>query len=176
MAAREILTVGTPSLRQRSTELSKAQIRSPMMRRLVKDMIDSLIEAKGIGLAAPQIGEQVRVVLLDVPEINRYTEDGEGMSRTICINPEITVLDEEPAGYWEGCLSVPGMRGFVERPQHIRLDFIDLSAKKRSLEIQGFIATVCQHEVDHLDGVLYIDKVKQPDLLLTDAQYAEQFE
>ena len=79
-------------------------------------------------------------------------------------------------GYWEGCLSVPGKRGYVERPQHIRLDFMDLAAKSRSMEFDGFLSTVCQHEIDHLDGVLYIDRVKDPDLLVSDAEFNEQVE
>ena len=176
MSARPILTVGTPSLRERSVEVNKSQIRSPMMRRLVRDMADSLAAAQGIGLAAPQIGEQLRVVLFDVAEVNRYASEGKGFSRTICINPQITVLEGPVAGYWEGCLSVPSKRGYVERPQHIRLDFLDLSAKPRSMEFEGFLATVCQHEIDHLDGVLYIDHIKDPKLLLSEAEYDEIIE
>lgn len=174
MTVREILKVGTPSLREPSIKLTKSQIRSPMMRRLVKDMTETLAVAKGIGLAAPQIGEQLRVVLLDVPEINRYVSEGQELPRTICINPEITVLDDKSEGYWEGCLSVPGMRGYVERPQHIRMEFDDLSGKQRAIELEGFLATVCQHEIDHLDGVLYIDHVKDPKLLVSDEEFEEQ--
>ncbi len=176
MSIRKILTVGNPRLRERSEEVTKAQIRSQLMRRLVKDMTDTLAEAKGIGLAAPQIGEQLRVVLFDVPANNGYTDEDEGLQRTICINPEITRLEGPVAGYWEGCLSVPGKRGFVERPQCIRLDFLDLAAKERSLEFHGFLSTVCQHEVDHLDGVLYIDHIKSPDLLVSESSTPEQSE
>ena len=176
MTIRRILTVGEPSLRERSTELSKNQIRSPQTRRLVRDMFDTLAEAKGIGLAAPQIGEQVRMVLFDVPEDNGYTDEGEALARTICINPTITPLEGLEAGYWEGCLSVPGKRGYVERPQHIRLDFLDLAARPRSMEFDGFLATVCQHEIDHLDGVLYIDHIKDPDLLLPEDEYLKRVE
>ena len=175
MSVRQILKVGAPSLRERSAELSKSQIRSPMMRRLLRDMTETLADANGIGLAAPQIGEQVRVVLFDVPPENRYTDKGPGLARTVCINPEITPLEGDEAGYWEGCLSVPGKRGYVKRPQHIRLDFLDLSAKPRSMEFEGFLATVCQHEIDHLDGVLYIDHIENPELLLTEEQFDEKF-
>ncbi len=176
MSIRQILTVGAPSLRERSAEVTKSQIRSPKMRRLVKDMTETLAHAKGIGLAAPQIGEQVRVVLFDVPEDNGYADDGQGLTRTICINPEITVLEGPVDGYWEGCLSVPGKRGFVERPQHIQLDFLDLAGKSRSMEFHGFLSTVCQHEIDHLDGVLYIDRVKEPELLVSDVEFDEEVE
>ena len=171
MAVREILKIGTPSLRERSVELTKSQIRSPMMKRLVRDMTETLASAKGIGLAAPQIGEQYRVVLLDVPEINRYETEGVELPRTVCVNPEITVLDNKTEGYWEGCLSVPGKRGYVERPQHIRLAFLDLSGKARSMEFNGFLSTVCQHEIDHLDGVLYVDHVKDPSLFKSDDEF-----
>ena len=156
MSVRKILTVGAPSLRERSEEVTKTQIRSPMMRRLVR--------------------EQLRVVLFDVPEDNGYVKGGQGLARTICINPVVTVLDGPLAGFWEGCLSVPGKRGYVERPQHIRLEFMDLAAKLRSMEFDGFLATVCQHEIDHLDGVLYIDRVKEPDLLVSEAEFNEQTE
>lgn len=176
MSVRQILTVGTPSLRERSEEVTKSQIRSPMMRRLVRDMTETLAEAKGIGLAAPQIGEQIRVVLFDVPEDNGYVKGGQELARTICINPVITVLDGPSAGFWEGCLSVPGKRGFVERPQHIQLNFLDLAAKPRSMEFEGFLATVCQHEIDHLDGVLYIDRIAEPALLMSEAEFNEQVE
>ena len=176
MSVRQILTVGTPSLRERSEEVTKTQIRSPMMRRLVRDMTETLAEAKGIGLAAPQIGEQLRVVLFDVPEDNGYVKGGQELARTICINPVITVLEGSSAGFWEGCLSVPGKRGFVERPQHIQLDFLDLAAKPRSMEFEGFLATVCQHEIDHLDGVLYIDRIAEPELLMSEAEFNEQVE
>ena len=176
MSVRKILTVGAPSLRERSEEVTKTQIRSPMMRRLVRDMTETLADAKGIGLAAPQIGEQLRVVLFDVPEDNGYVEGGQRLARTICINPVVTVLDGPLAGFWEGCLSVPGKRGYVERPQHIRLEFMDLAAKLRSMEFDGFLATVCQHEIDHLDGMLYIDRVKEPDLLVSEAEFNEQTE
>ena len=166
MTVRRILTVGEPSLRERSSEVSKAQIRSGKMRSLVRDMHETLEVAKGIGLAAPQIGEPWRVVLFNVPEDHGYSDDGQGLSRTICINPTITVLEDTQAGYWEGCLSVPGKRGYVERPQHIRLDYLDLAAKPRKIEFNGFLATVCQHEIDHLDGVLYIDHITDPKLLV----------
>lgn len=176
MSVRQILTVGNPSLRARAADVSKSMIRSAKMRQLVRDMNQTLASAKGIGLAAPQIGESLRVVLFNVPEDNGYTDDGEALTRTFCINPTITVLDDTQAGYWEGCLSVPGKRGYVERPQHIRLDFLDLAAKPRSLELIGFLATVCQHEIDHLDGVLYVDRITDPKLFVDDSDEADEVE
>lgn len=168
MTVRRILTADEPRLREPSSEVSKAQIRSKMMRDLILDMNETLAVARGIGLAAPQIGEPWRVVLFNVPADHGYSDDRQGIPRTVCINPTISVLGEEEAGYWEGCLSVPGKRGFVERPQHIRMDFLDLAAKPRTFEFNGFLATVCQHEVDHLDGVLYIDRITDPALLKDD--------
>ena len=87
------------------------------------------------------------------------------------MNPSITVLDAEPAGYWEGCLSVPGLRGFVERPQHVRVAYTALDGRRRSIVARGFLATVFQHEFDHLDGKLYIDHIADPRKLAFEDEY-----
>ena len=84
-------------------------------------------------------------------------EDSEAF---VIFNPEITILDEAEQGFWEGCLSVPGLRGFVERPRKIRVDFLDENAENRSIEVEDFLATVFQHELDHLIGKLYVDRMK----------------
>ncbi len=88
------------------------------------------------------------------------------------INPEITVLDPATAGFWEGCLSVPGLRGFVERPQHIRIDYTTQTGDAAQLTFTGFWATVFQHEFDHLDGVLYVDRISDPTLLMFEEEFA----
>ena len=79
---------------------------------------------------------------------------------TVYINPQITVLSADEAGFWEGCLSVPGLRGYVERPQHIQVDYLDLEGEPKRMQLEGFTATVFQHEFDHLLGILYIDRMK----------------
>ena len=94
------------------------------------------------------------------------------MPLTAFVNPEIEVLDTATAGYWEGCLSVPGLRGFVERPQHIRVKALNLAGEPLSMEFSGFPATVFQHEFDHLDGTLYVDRINDPTKLV----FEEEFE
>ena len=124
-------------------------------------VIDTLRDYGGIGLAAPQIGEPIRLAIIEIPEDGSRYGDVPEMSLSIFINPTITVLDEETHGFWEGCLSVPGLRGFVERPQHIRVDYLDSEGGEQSMELKGFLATVFQHEFDHLDGKLFVDYLSE---------------
>ena len=173
MAVRRIINMGHPTLREVAAPVSEGDIGTPTLRRLVSDMVDTLADYGGIGLAAPQINESIRLAILDVPSETRYTTKGQTLPMTVCINPEITVISNETAGYWEGCLSVPGLRGWVERPQHIHLKYTDLEGVQHVLEIRGFLATVCQHEFDHLDGILYIDRMNDTTKLFFDHEFAK---
>jgi len=159
MAVREIIRMGHPTLRQVARPLALKELDSPELDQLVADMVDTLHQAGGIGLAAPQVNQPIRLAIVEIPGgASRYGEIPP-MPLTVFVNPEIEVLQPETAGYWEGCLSVPGLRGFVERPQHIRVSALDLSGEPFELELTGFLATVFQHEFDHLDGRLYIDHI-----------------
>ncbi|MDD9938398.1 MAG: peptide deformylase [Myxococcales bacterium] len=171
MAIRKVARMGHPVLRQPTRELSREEIRAPETRALVRDMIETMHEYGGVGLAAPQVHEPVRLAVLEVDaESARYPADDE-QPLLVVFNAHVTVLDETPFGFWEGCLSVPGLRGYVERPSRIRVDYQDHEGEQRALEAQGFIATVFQHELDHLDGVLYVDKVKDPSRLAFIEEY-----
>ena len=123
-------------------------------------MWDSLKEAGGIGLAAPQIGISKQLAVIKLSEESERYPDMEDSEAFVIFNPEITILDEAEQGFWEGCLSVPGLRGFVERPRKIRVDFLDENAETCSIEVEDFLATVFQHELDHLIGKLYVDRMK----------------
>lgn len=159
MAIRAVLRLGHPTLRKPARDLTPQEIGSPEIRALIQDLIDTQKASGGIGIAA-QIGESLRIAVIEFDRTNpRYQGMGE-LSRTILINARVTVLDSTPQTYWEGCLSVPGLRGQVTRPSHIRVDYLDASATPRSIEAKGFVATVFQHELDHLDGVLFIDRVE----------------
>ncbi len=151
MAIRKIARMGTPVLRKKARELSPAEITSPEIRTLIQDMFDTLNDYDGIGLAAPQVFESLALAII------HYPQDEEPK---IIFNPKITVLDETLQGYWEGCLSIPELRGYVERPRKVRIDYLDQRAKPQSITVEGFPATVFQHELDHLFGVLYVDRVK----------------
>lgn len=159
MAVRRIIRMGHPNLRNPARPLTAAERSSEQVRTLVEDMIDTLHDYGGIGLAAPQIDVPLRLAIIELPGgPSRYGELPT-IPLTVYVNPSIEVIDAQAAGYWEGCLSVPGMRGFVERPQHIRVTAIDLDGKPIEHELTGFPATVFQHEFDHLDGVLYVDRI-----------------
>ena len=159
MTIRQILRMGHPNLRRVASPVDVERIATPDMEWLLQDMADTLKDAGGIGLAAPQIDEDLRLAIIEVPGgPSRYGKI-EAMPLTVFFNPVIEVLDEQCAGYWEGCLSIPGLRGFVERPQHIRVTYTNETRHTEQLELRGFLATVMQHEFDHLDGRLYIDRM-----------------
>jgi len=152
MAVREILKMGNPQLYQRSEEITSFATQE--LNALIEDMFDTMAANDGAGLAAPQIGVLQRLVIFSVEANPRYP-DAESVPRTILINPKIEVLDDETEAGWEGCLSIPGMRGVVRRPSRIRYSGYDENGEQFSREVSGFHARVVQHECDHLDGVLY---------------------
>ena len=154
MAILKIAKMGHPVLRQRAAEV--ADPAKPEIKRLVADMIETLEDIGGAGLAAPQVHVPLRVVIFCVPP-ERITEEpgGEEVPLTTLINPVVTPLTEEKALGWEGCLSVPGLRGVVPRFTHVRYTGLDLDGNEIDREVFGFHARVVQHECDHLDGILY---------------------
>lgn len=152
MAVRNILKMGDPRLYQRSSEVRTGQW--DMLAPLVTDMIDTMVALDGVGLAATQIGEMKRVVVFQVIQNPRYPDAPE-IPQTVLVNPEIECLVEELEDGWEGCLSVPGLRGLVPRYKEIRYRGLDLNGKLIEREVSGFHARVVQHECDHLDGILY---------------------
>ncbi|HMI89870.1 MAG TPA: peptide deformylase [Polyangiales bacterium] len=159
MAIRKVARLGHPVLRQVARDLSRAEILSEETGRLVNDMVETMREYGGVGLAAPQVHESVRLAVIEVEALGeRYKVDA-AQPLIVFFNAKVSVLDPAPHGFWEGCLSVPGMRGFVERPRKIRVDYLDEKAQPQTIIAEDFVATVFQHELDHLDGVLYVDKL-----------------
>lgn len=172
MAVRKIIRMGHPHLREVAHPVTPEQIGSDELQRLIDDMVDTLHDYGGIGLAAPQIDEPLRLAIIEIPEGQGRYGELEAMPLTVFINPEISVIDPTTAGYWEGCLSVPGLRGYVQRPQHVRVDYTTENGEAASLTLEGFWATVFQHEFDHLDGVLYIDHIADPKKLVFEEELA----
>jgi peptide deformylase len=171
VAVRKIMRMGHPVLRKVAQPVSSHELGSDWLRHLVTDMTETLQDYGGIGLAAPQIGESVRVAIIEIEGgLTRYG-DLPALPLTAFVNPEIEIISDSTAGYWEGCLSVPGLRGFVERPQHVRVDYWDLTGTQCALELTGFLATVFQHEFDHLDGRLYVDRLSDSTLLSFEDEY-----
>ncbi|HEU4618282.1 MAG TPA: peptide deformylase [Gammaproteobacteria bacterium] len=171
MAIRKVLRMGHPVLRQVARPVPAEDIGSARLAALIDDMIDTLHDYGGIGLAAPQVGESIRLAIIEIAGgPTRYGEIPP-MPLTVFINPTIEVVDAAVQGYWEGCLSIPGLRGYVERPQHIAVAYTSLEGGRERFELEGFLATVFQHEFDHLDGTLYIDRIADPKLLGFDQEY-----
>jgi len=176
VAVRKIVRMGHPALRQPAQPVDPEQLGSEWLARLVADMRDTLHDYGGIGLAAPQIAEPWRIAIIEIRGgPSRYGEIP-SMPSTVFINPHIEILDATMAGFWEGCLSVPGLRGYVERPQQIRVGYTDLQGNHTTLELRGFLATVFQHEFDHLDGTLYVDRIADPRLLCFEEEYLRYVE
>ena len=168
---RPICRMGNPILRRVAADVKVSDINSDEFTQLLSDLRDSMKHYGGIGIAAPQIGVSLQVCIIELEEFNRYGEAID-LPLTVFINPVVEVINPDEAGYWEGCLSVPGLRGFVERPQHIRVSYMNEKSEMKMLEAKGFLATVVQHEFDHLFGKLYVDRIKDPRLL----SYQEEFD
>ncbi len=157
MAVREILKMGDPRLLRVARDVT--EFGTPALRELVVDMFDTMAEAKGVGLAAPQIGVDLQLVIFGFQRSERYPE-APAVPLTILLDPRITLLGDEQEEGWEGCLSVPGLRGVVPRHSRIRYEGFDLDGQPILCEAEGFHARVVQHECDHLQGLLYPMRVR----------------
>lgn len=157
MAVKEVLKMGHPILQQVAAPVR--EFNTPELDALVEDMRDTLVARDGAGLAAPQIGISLRVVIFAVEDNPRYPDAGP-VPETILINPDITVLDEAEEEGWEGCLSLPGLHGLVPRYAQIRYHGIDPQGNPIERTVDDFHARVVQHEVDHLDGILYPQRIR----------------
>lgn len=157
MAVKAVLRMGDDRLLRVAQPV--AQFDTPELHALISDMQDTMQALSGAGLAAPQIGVPLRVVIFGIAANPRYP-DAEPVPQTVLVNPVITPLDGEMEEGWEGCLSVPGMRGLV--PRHLRLHYSGFDACGKPIErtVDGFHARVVQHECDHLDGVLYPMRIR----------------
>lgn len=167
---RDICRMGNPVLRQKAKEISRDYLVSDDFRQLVIDLRDSMKHYGGIGIAAPQIGVSLQVAVIELNSINRYGEEV-NLPFTVFVNPKLEFLTDEEQGFWEGCLSVPGLRGFVERPRKLKVTFLDEKGQNREIIADGFLATVIQHELDHLFGILYIDRIKDMKLFTFQEEY-----
>ncbi|MFT7218731.1 MAG: peptide deformylase [Candidatus Azotimanducaceae bacterium] len=173
MSVREIIRMGHPNLRIPAIDYPSGAIGSPAFDQLINDMHETLIDAGGIGLAAPQIDVGYRIAIIEIENTTTRYGEIEASPFEVYINPVITTIQDEIQGYWEGCLSVPGMMGYVERPQHIRVDYMNRHGIAQSIEAHDFLATVFQHEFDHLDGVLYVDRIEDKRLFAFEEEYVQ---
>ena len=157
MAIRDVLKMGDPRLLAVSEPVRR--LNTPELAALLTDMQDTMQHLNGAGLAAPQIGVNLRIVIFGVAQNPRYP-DAESVPFTVLINPVLTPLGSELEDGWEGCLSVPGMRGLVPRYQDLQYTGKDAAGQRIDRRASGFHARVVQHEVDHLDGILYPRRIR----------------
>jgi peptide deformylase len=152
MAVRDILIIPDKRLRQVSKPVAKVDAAT---RKLVEDMFETMYAAPGIGLAAVQIGEPRRVVTMDI------SKNDDEKQPQVFINPELVWFSTEKRIHEEGCLSIPDYYEEVERPAEVKVSYVDLEGKKQQIEATGLLATCLQHEIDHLNGVLFIDHISK---------------
>ncbi|HET7542400.1 MAG TPA: peptide deformylase [Polyangiaceae bacterium] len=168
MAIRKIAQMGEPVLRRRAEPIDPRQISSPFIQTLIDDMIETMHDADGAGLAAPQVYESLQLCVIEVDQNPRYPQF-EPIPLTVLVNPIVTPLvgagvgsnqlsEEDSFQMYEGCLSVPGMRGLVSRPRKVRVQALDRDGKSLDFVWESFRAVVVQHETDHLLGTLYVDR------------------
>jgi len=162
MTIRRITEIGNPVLRMTSLPVAEDDFGTEPLMGFVQDLVDTMRDYEGVGIAAPQVGVPARIFAIEVrvPDADR---DAQQFPLTIVMNPELELLEERVHPGWEGCLSVEGLRGVVLRARHARLTGRSASGSPVDLELTGFPAVVAQHENDHLDGLVYLDRM--PDLL-----------
>lgn len=156
MAIRRIFTSEDPVLRQRARKVRKID---GSTQKLIDDMIETMRDAPGVGLAAPQVGVALRVIVVETPEDE---DDPQGNTQLQLINPEILKSDGEQVGE-EGCLSIPGYVGLVKRHMNVTVKGLNRKGKEVKVHASGYLARVLQHEIDHIDGILFTDRLESPE-------------
>ncbi len=170
MTVRDIATVGHPVLRERARELTREELASPEVQTLIDDLIDTMHAANGAGIAANQVHEPLRVAVIEVDRNPRYPYKPP-IPLTVVVNPVIEPLDDELVEINEGCLSVPDLRGNVFRHVNVRVRYLDRDGVEHDEIKRGLTAGTFQHECDHLDGTLFLDRVVDTTTLTTWAQF-----
>ena len=159
MAIRKVARLGHPVLRQRAEEVPEPEISSPRVQGIIDDLLITMVEYDGAGLAAPQVHVSKRVVIYGVDHNPRYPH-AEPVPLTALVNPRITPLTQEMEEDWEGCLSLPGLRGLVPRVTRVRVEAYGRDGRTLRFDADGFHARVVQHECDHLDATVYVDRMR----------------
>ena len=164
----KIARMGHPVLREQAVAVDPGEIANPEFQDFIDSMIATMLDYDGVGLAAPQVHVSRRVVVFH-EGAGLVDENGEPV--TALINPEIEPVGDDMAAMWEGCLSVPGLRGRVTRPAAIRIRALDRTGRALELELEDFDAVVAQHECDHLDGILYVDRLDSTQQLAFEKEF-----
>ncbi|MGE5302980.1 MAG: peptide deformylase [Alphaproteobacteria bacterium] len=171
MAILKVARLGHPVLRKIAAPLSVSEIQSAPIQKFIDDMIETMKEYNGVGLAADQVHESKQIAVLEVADNPRYP-DKPAVPLTVLINPQITPLSEDTEDDWEGCLSIPDLRGKVPRFKSLRVQALDRQGRELIFTAQGFHARVIQHEWDHLNGKVYLDRMRDLSSLAFLAEFA----
>lgn len=166
MAVLPIVQLGHPILRQHAKTVSPETLASPEMQGFIDDLVETMHHAHGAGLAAPQVGHSVSIAAVHIRDNPRYPYKP-NVPLTVFVNPVLTPLSTETACVYEGCLSVPNLRGRVRRHMHVRVQALDRHGAALDFEVRGLTAGTYQHEFDHLEGKLFVDRVEDPTTLCT---------
>ncbi len=166
MTVLSILRIGDPILRQESQRLSREELASPEVQSFIDDLIETMRAANGAGLAAPQVGRNLSIAAVCIADNPRYPYKP-NFPLTVFVNPTITALSNETRSLYEGGLSVPDLRGRVDRFMHVRVQAWDRTGASIDFEVKGLTAGTFQHEFDHLEGKLFVDRVTDPSTLCT---------
>jgi len=158
VAILKVARIGHPVVRAAARPVAPEAVASPDFQRLVDDMVETMHEYDGVGLAGPQVHVGLRVAVIEVPASDERTRGA--VPLTVLVNPVLTPLGEETEQEWEGCLSIPDLRGVVLRWRRLRLEALDRHGAAYTVEAEGFFARVIQHECDHLDGRVYLDRME----------------
>ena len=158
MSILKVARIGHPAVRARAVDIAPDRITAPDTQRLIDDMIETMHEYDGVGLAAPQVHVGLRLAVIEVSEEDDRAE--KAVPLTVLVNPVIRPLGDAKVNGWEGCLSVPDLRGLVPRLRRVELTALDREGKPFRVEAADFFARVIQHECDHLDGSVYLDRMK----------------
>ncbi|MCS6798417.1 MAG: peptide deformylase [Myxococcota bacterium] len=170
MALLKIAHIGHPVLRERAREVGLEELRSPEMQRFIDDLVETMRDASGAGLAANQVHRPVRICAIEVESNPRYPYKPR-IPLTILVNPVLEPLTDETFDNFEGCLSVPNLRGLVPRHARLRVRALDRHGAPLDFEVAGISAGTFQHECDHLDGILFVDRVRDTRSLCTWAEF-----
>jgi peptide deformylase len=158
MAILKVSRLGHPVLRRVAEQVPVEEIATPRFQQFINDMVETMYEYDGVGLAAPQVHVSQQVAVLEVNKPPRYP-DAPAVPLTVLINPRVTILNQETVDGWEGCLSVPDMRGVAPRYRELRVEALDRHGKPLDFVARDFHARVIQHENDHLQGQVYLDRM-----------------
>jgi peptide deformylase len=149
--------MGHPVLREKAREVTREELLSPEIQRLMLDMVDTMRDAPGVGLAAPQVYEKLRIITV---EVNAASEEDQAIPLLILVNPVIVEASRAKVKDWEGCLSIPDLRGIVPRHRKVAVRALNPQGQAFTVEAEGYLARILQHEIDHLDGVLFLDRME----------------